>query len=259
MAMAAPDNLIALRYAVPRWTAAWAVPEVPVPESEVHDQAIEYLRALLRAWAERCGRSVRVLRNIGIRWVEAEPRAGFDPDLCLLDPGPAHPEGLNSLRLWEPDIEVPRLAIEVVSPGHPYKDYVDTPERAAASGIAELWIYDPLLAGPSKHGGPHLLQVWSAGEGGYERVHAGSGPGWSAQLSAWLHPCASRNPGEAQLRISDDATGSQCWPTLEQQHRQQLEQQHRQQLEQHRRAEEQRADAAERELAELRRRLQGGD
>jgi Uma2 family endonuclease len=42
----------------------------------------------------------------------------------------------------------PILAIEVVSPGHPYKDYVDTPERCAACGIGELWVYDPMLAGP---------------------------------------------------------------------------------------------------------------
>jgi hypothetical protein len=66
--MAASDSLVALRYAVPRWSPAWAVPEVPVPESEVHDQSIEYSRALLLAWAERFGHRVKVLRNIGIRW-----------------------------------------------------------------------------------------------------------------------------------------------------------------------------------------------
>ena len=44
-------------------------------------------------------------------------------------------EGLSSLRLWEPGLAPPIAALEVVSPGHPYKDYIDTPDRAAACGV----------------------------------------------------------------------------------------------------------------------------
>src|SRR5690606_27143576 len=115
-------------YSQPRWRPEWAVPEVPVPESNLHDLCIEYLRSLLLAWAERQQRNVLVARNLGIRWYESEPRAGFDPDLCVIEPPP--PGGPpTSLRLWEAGHEPPWLAIEIVSPGHPYKDYLDTPAR----------------------------------------------------------------------------------------------------------------------------------
>jgi Uma2 family endonuclease len=238
---------LAIRYPVPRWSPSWAVPEIPVPESRLHDQAIEYLRALLLAWIERSKSQADVLRNIGIRWVRSEPRAGFDPDLCLIDPAPDPDEELASLRLWEAGIAVPRLAIEIVSPGHPYKDYIDTPERAAACGIGELWVYDPLLAGPRQHGGPYLLQVWRREQRSFERVHAGDGPAYSRELYAWLHPVASRRAADARLRISDDAGGELPWPTLLDQRDQQAERQQKEA--------ERRAEAAERELLELRKKL----
>lgn len=208
---------LAVSYRVPRWSPAWAVPEVPVPESDTHDAAIEWLRALLLAWAQRTGRDLKVARNLGIRWVREEPRAGFDPDLCLIEPAPSPNEPLTSLRLWEPGHTPPFLAIEVVSLGHPYKDYIDTPERCAACGVGELWIYDPMLAGPRAHGGPYLLQVWRrAPHGGFERVHAGSGAAYSPALGAWLLPAMSRLPAGARLCISDDAQGERVWLTNEQ-------------------------------------------
>jgi hypothetical protein len=108
---------------------------------------------------------------------------------------------------------LPQLAIEVVSPGHPYKDYVDAPDRCAACGIPELWIYDPLLAGKKKHGGPWLLQVWRTNEAGrFVRVFAGSGPAYSRAVDAWLHPVAGRLPGEAKLRIGS-RDGRDLWLT----------------------------------------------
>jgi Uma2 family endonuclease len=204
---------LAVRYRVPRWSPAWAVPEVPVPESDTHDLAIEYLRSLLLAWVARLGRPIKVARNLGIRWVTEEPRAGFDPDLCVIDPAPPD-EPLTSLRLWLPAHPAPRLAVEVVSPGHPYKDYVDTPERAAACGVAELWVYDPLLAGPRAHGGPHVLQVFRRGESdAFERIHSGPGPAHSPELQAWLHPNASAAPERARRELSTDREGRQRWLT----------------------------------------------
>lgn len=208
----------AVVYTVPRWSPTWAVPEVPVPESDTHDAAIEWLRALLLAWVERSSRDIKVARNLGIRWVPEEPRAGFDPDLCLIEPSPPKHEPLTSLRLWQPGHAPPLLAVEVVSPGHPYKDYVDAPERCAACGVAELWIYDPMLAGPRARGGPHLLQVWHRALGGpFERTHAGSGAAFSPALQAWLHPQPSRLPSGAKLRLSGDAAGRDRWQTTEEQ------------------------------------------
>lgn len=204
---------LAVRYRVPRWSPAWAIPEVPVPESDTHDIAIEYLRSLLMAWVARTGKNIKVARNLGIRWVPEEPRFGFDPDLCLIDPAPED-KPLKSLRLWQAGHVAPRLAIEVVSLGHPYKDYIDTPERAAACGIRELWIYDPMLAGPKAHGGPYLLQLWRPGEGeAFERLHAGSGATYSEEVQAWLRPLASQAPEGAKLLLSDDSEGNRLWLT----------------------------------------------
>lgn len=72
---------------------------------------------------------------------------------------------------------MPRLAIEVVSTTNPTKDYVIAPDKYAASGTRELWIFDPLLAGPRSHGGPFPLQIWSRDdEGCFVRRHAGDAP-----------------------------------------------------------------------------------
>ena len=210
----------AVIYAVPRWDPAWAVPEVPVPESDMHDAAIEWLRGLLLAWVERSGRDIKVVRNLGIRWMPEEPRAGFDPDLCVLEPSPPTDEPLPSLRLWQPKHAAPLLAIEVVSQGHPYKDYVDTPERCAACGVRELWVYDPMLVGPAARGGPHLLQVWQRTDSGrFERTEAGSEAAFSPTLQAWLHPQRSRLPAGARLHVSHDAAGRDRWLSAEQQAR----------------------------------------
>jgi Uma2 family endonuclease len=229
-----------------------------VPETDTHDAAIEYLRALLAAWLERAGRSAKLARNLGIRWVPEEPRAGFDPDLCLIEPAPPGDEPLSSSKLWLPGYAPPRLAIEVVSPSHPYKDYVDTPERCAACGVGELWIYDPMLAGPASRGGPHLLQVWERTESGaFERSHAGEGPARSPLLGAWLQPRASRLPAGARLELSDGPEGQGRWLTIVESAREaerqarDAERQARSELE----AERERRAELEQRLAELERLL----
>jgi hypothetical protein len=207
---------LSVRYGVPRWLPAWAVPEVPVPETDTHDAAIDYLKALLLAWVARTGKDAKVARNMGLGWVQEKPRAGFDPDLSLFEPAPHFDGPVAIVKLW--DHEPPKLAIEVVSPGHPYKDYVDAPDRAAASGVNELWIYDPMLEGPKALGGPYLLQVWRRTVvRRFDRVHAGAGRAYSEALAAWLHPQASRLPSEAKLRISGNAEGTEPWLTLEEQ------------------------------------------
>ncbi len=229
--MSDPDLPVTVTYSQPRWRPEWAVPEVPVPESNLHDICIEHLRSLLQAWAEREQRDLLVARNLGIRWYESEPRAGFDPDLCVIEPPP--PGGPpTSLRLWEPGHEPPWLAIEVVSPGHPYKDYLDTPARCAASGVGELWVYDPLLAGPRSSGGPFALQVWTRHGETMTRTHASNAPGYSPALDAWLvpdvHPTtakrrqsgamdgreSSADPNATRLRIASAEVGGTPWPTL---------------------------------------------
>jgi Putative restriction endonuclease len=243
-------------YTVPRWSPAWALPEVPVPEGDTHDAAIEWLRALLLGWVARSGRDVKVARNLGIRWEEGEARFGFDPDLCLIEPSPDRREPLGSLRLWLPEHAAPILAIEVVSPGHPYKDYVDTPERCAANGVQELWIYDPMLVGPRARGGPYLLQIWRRREGTFERVFAGEGPVHCPLLGAWLRPQASRLPEGARLHLSDDAAGRERWLSAEERarleaRRARINEREARTSEQEARAAEQEARAAEQRIRAL--------
>lgn len=244
--MAQPDldPPLPVVYPASRWSPAWAIPEVPVSESDTHVAAIDWLWALLVAWVERTGRDVKVARNLGIRWVREERRLGFDPDLCLIEPAPDPSVPLGSLRLWRDGHVAPMLAIEVVSQGHPYKDYVDTPERCAACGVRELWVYDPMLVGPRARGGPYLLQVWRRrDDGGFERLFAGSGTAHSPILDAWLHPAASQLPAGAQLNLSDDEAGEERWLSSEQ--RLKISEQQARASEQRARASEQQALASE--------------
>jgi len=180
-----------------------------MPESAEHDHAVELLRAILAHWAAKRG-NMQVARNLAIRWDEDEPRIGVDPDVCVLAPPPPRDEGLRSVRTWVEGHAAPVLAVEVVSETNPHKDYVVTPDKYAASGTRELWIFDPLLAGPNSHGGPFRLQIWQRDEqGSFVRAYAGPGPARSEVLRAHAVVVADG----LELRVADDAAGTELWPT----------------------------------------------
>ncbi len=104
------------------------------------------------------------------------------------------------------------LAIEVVSETNPHKDYVIAPDKYAASGTRELWVFDPLLAGPAAHGGPHRIQIWQRAESGdFTRVYAGEGPARSPVLDAYL---VVTDEGR-RLRIAEDEGATRFWLTAE--------------------------------------------
>src|SRR5262249_17496646 len=146
-------------------------------EAAWHDRALELLKALLEHWVARTRRDAAVFRNFAVRVRQDCPAVGFDPDLCLVQPAPPGATELSSLRLWEPGHPVPALVIEVVSPGHPYKDYTETPDKCAALGVSELVVFDPLLVGPRAGGGPQRIQIWTRTDlGTFQRVAAGDGP-----------------------------------------------------------------------------------
>ena len=134
---------------------------------------------------------------------------GLDPDVSVLQPRPPGGESLASLRTWLPGHVAPKLAIEVASESNPNKDYAQAPDKYAASGTEELWIFDPLLVGPRAHGGPLRLQVWRRTEGSFVREYAGEGPAWSEALGAW----AVVTEGGKLLRVAASADGSGLWPT----------------------------------------------
>lgn len=206
-------------YRVPRSRQDWVLSEEKMPESFVHDEAVELLKAILAWWAR--GTEKHVARNVAIRWDEDEPRVGVDPDVCLLAPAPPRTEGdVTSVRTWLGGHEPPLLAIEVVSANHPHKDYVIAPDKYAASGTRELWVFDPLLAGPRSQGGPFRIQVWRRDEhDSLVRVCAGDGPFYSDAVAAHL---VATDEGR-KLRIASDPAGSDLWLTAEEAERAQKE------------------------------------
>ncbi len=203
--MVSEPRMIELSYRLRPKADAWVLPEIPVPESHAHNLLVTYLVALLTAWVEREQRDALVVRNLALRWMEKHPRVGLDPDVALIEPAPPDTKKLTSLCTWKPGHEVPRLAIEVVSESHPYKDYADIQERYADCRVGELLVLDPELHGPSRLGGPHLLQVWQLDErGSFARVYAGDSY-QSSTLGGWVHV----TPGAVTL--SDDAAGHARW------------------------------------------------
>jgi hypothetical protein len=177
-----------------------------VPESIPHDAAAQRLKLVLEVWASRLGRPCVIARNLAVRWLEANPRVGIDPDVCVLDPPPPGASELSSLCLWKPGHVPPSICFEVVSRNHPHKDYAELQDRYALVSTRELVVFDPFLAGPSALGGPVLLQLWRRDRVGMlERVHAGDSPVVSEALGAWLVPTAKT------LEIADDRDAVRRW------------------------------------------------
>jgi Uma2 family endonuclease len=201
---------VSIRYPVRSMPEAWILPEGTVPEAPIHDQVAEYLKLLLVAWVARLGVPARVARNLAVRWLPDHPRAGIDPDVCLLAPAPADFDRIGSLCTWKAGHVPPQLSIEVVSENHPHKDYSVLQDRYAAMGTRELVVFDPLLAGPRSLGGPVSLQLWRRDlTGVFERVHFSAEPVYSQVLDAWFIPRG------AELFIADDRSGTRRWPTLQ--------------------------------------------
>jgi Uma2 family endonuclease len=201
---------VLVQHHVPGFSDRWLITEEPVPEGAWHDAALELLKALLGFWVRRTARDAAVFRNLAIRVRKDNPRVGFDPDLALIVPAPPDAAALSSLRLWEPRHAPPTLVVEVVSPGHPNKDYAETPDQCAALGVRELVVFDPLLVGPRAIGRAQRLHVWRRSDTGvFQRADSGDGPYASETLGALL---VVVDDGRS-LRIADDAAGAHLWPT----------------------------------------------
>ena len=211
-----PRAVVGVHYTVPRRVPGWELPDELMPESVLHDQAVELLKALLAAWAARRGSTALVVRNLAVRWNESEPRIGVDPDICVLSPSPPDAVELRSVRTWLAAHFPPVLAVEVVSETNPHKDYAIAPDKYAASGTGELWVFDPLLAGPAAHGGPFRIQIWHRrADGDFVRIYAGDGPAFSPTLDAYL---VATDEGR-KLRLADDEGATVFWRTAEESER----------------------------------------
>lgn len=252
---------VEIRYRIEEFSEHWIVPEeIPVPEAPWHDLCLEYLRALLVAWVARTARSATVFRDIKVGVRRDEPRVGFNPDVCIVEPALPDATELDSLKLWEPSPGPPAFAFEAVSRNHPYKDYSTAPEKCGVVGVQELVVFDPHLAGPRAAGGPWLLQVWRRGaDDTFERVYAGDGPAWSEYLGAYLLP----NRADRRLGIASASDGSGRWLTREEEAEHRAEEERRKALQAQRAAEaaqqaaeaaQQKAEAAHQAAEEARRR-----
>jgi Uma2 family endonuclease len=203
---------VLVQHRIAEFSESWTIEDVPVPEGAWHDRALDLLMALLQHWIVQTSRDAAAFRNLAVRVRKDRPKVGFDPDVMVVEPAPPGARELSSLRLWEAGHAPPSLVIEVVSPGHPYKDYADMPDRCAAVGARELVVFDPMLAGPKAFGGPHLLQGWRRTDVGmFERVTAGDEPFLSEVLGGYLVPTNESR----LLRVSTDETGARLWPTAE--------------------------------------------
>jgi Uma2 family endonuclease len=189
----------------------WNLSEDQVPESRGHDRVSDRLTHVLIPWAERAGHDAQIGRNLAVRWDKAHPSIGVDPDVYVLIPPTPDPDE-TSLRLWENGHHPLLLAIEVVSPSRPDKDYQQSPEKYAVNGTQELWVFDPKLAGPRTHGGPFRIQLWRrTDDDSFDRIYAGEGPVWSPAVQGWLIAV----DGGRSLAIADDEHGSSQWMTAE--------------------------------------------
>lgn len=209
-----PRDHVTVQYAIARTRPDWTLQEEQVPESQPHDQTLDLLKAILLEWVARSGRAAHVARNLAVRWEPSQPNIGTDPDLSVLEPTPPGADELDSLCTWLPGQAAPRLSIEVVS-SRAKKDYVAAPEKCAAAGVEELWVFDAHLVGPRFGGGPHRIQLWRRSPNGFARVYAGDGPVHSPYLDAWVFAV---NEGR-RLRIADDAAGTVWWLTAEERER----------------------------------------
>gem|GEM_PF-3215983 len=196
--------------AVPDWSR-WELPEIPLmPRGAWHGEVQKCMSSTMEATVTREGRDAQVLEEVAVRWMEERPKVGVDPDVCWVEPCPPEGKRLRSLLTWKKGHVVPLVALEVVSPSNPTKDYEIAPERYGNLGVKELWIFDPDLEGPRAFGGPYRLQVWRREAEGFHRVHAGDGPFKSTAFGAWLVLTQERR----MLRLADDPFGQKLWPTV---------------------------------------------
>lgn len=204
---------IGLHYEVEPYPSSWFIEDdEKVPASRPHYLKGDRIVGLLLGWKARTGRDVQVGRELAVRWDKRFPKVGVDPDVYMVEPPPPEGDEVMSLRTWEAGHYPPLLAVEIVSPSRPEKDYGSSPLKYAACGTDELWVFDPKLAGPKAMGGPFRIQMWQRDDNGQlTRVYTGEGPVYSEVLDAWVFAV---DDGRS-LAIADDVAGTRWWMTPE--------------------------------------------
>jgi Uma2 family endonuclease len=249
--MTSTARKIEMTYEVPVSSAGWEIEdEAKVPQAGYQGAIARELIDVLASRALATGADWGVGGDFALRWDPERPKVGVDPDVYLVEPALPKGERERSIRTWEPGHSAPRVVVEIVSESTRDEDYWNKPPRYAASGVRELWVFDPLMLGPSG-GDPLRLQLWRAGRRDqFRRVYAGDGPAFSEELQAWV--VVTENG--MRLRVADDELGANLWPTAAEKERAEKERERAGRT----RAEDER-DAALREVERLRALLSRGE
>lgn len=202
-------------FEAPQWSERWVLQDdVSMPVTPEHRRRTKLLCDVLEAFIARTKLDASAGEDIALRWDEAHPSVGVDPDVYLV--APALPKDARSILTWEAGHGPPRVAVEVVSRDTARKDYNEGPSKYAASGTRELWVFDPERRGRGLMGGPWVLQVWRRTRAEEFRLeYAGDGPAYSEELGAWLVV----TDGGQRLRIADDEAGERLWLTATEEER----------------------------------------
>ena len=174
-----------------------------MPESTAHDAAVDRTCSLLKAWANRSHNGARIARNLGGSLDDGPPDDGIDPDVAVAATR-AHRPSMICRRIvcGKPNDRRHRSRFEIVSGGHPYKDYGWVHEGYAALGATELLVFDPMLLGPSRSAAPYRFAVAARRD---RRVRTRAFP-----QRARLQPGARRlvERPRSPLDISEDRAGT---------------------------------------------------
>ena len=212
----------------PHWYLPWLSPrEIPadskipphwyiedgdtVPVSYMHRARANRIEGLLEGYKVRTNWDALIGQDQAQAWDSADARISVDPDVYVLVPPPPEGTKLVRNRIWEPGHYPPKLAVEIVSPSKPGKDYDDAPLRHEILGTEELWVFDPDLYGRGRDiPKPVLLQVFLRQGQQLVRQHTGSGPAFSRVLNAWVFVTE-----DGHIELSDDIARKHVWLTKE--------------------------------------------
>jgi Uma2 family endonuclease len=232
------------------WYLSW---EDDVGQSPEQRDVLAKFDSSLGVLAEEQGwERVRIGVDEFFAWMQQESQVQVSPDLFLLDDPPPPPLP-GRWETWQPGVNPPRFALEVVSDDW-RKDYLDNPRKYDLLGTAELVLSDPEAArGEARSPRRSALEVHRRqDDGSFRPVYHGPGPVQSQELGVWL--VVGCEDDRFWLRLARDPEGPELIPTLEEaQARERVaraEAERRQAEAEHQAAEAERREAEERAARE---------
>jgi Uma2 family endonuclease len=203
----------------------------PVAETDVHIDALIYLREALRDYFRETP-EVYVAGNLLLYYEEGNPSACVSPDVFVVKGVSKYAR--RTYRLWE-EGQAPCVVFEITSRGTRLEDLGNKRALYAMLGVQEYFLYDPLdeyLQPP--------LQGYRLEAGDYQRMQRAASGGLTSQALGLDVQVVS-----GRLRLVNPATGEHLLSPSEAQTSRRVEAAARQ-------AAETRATEAEAELARLR-------